>query len=128
MTIKENALGYQHMGIFTNDMDKSLEFYTSLGFREIYRAVGGGHLGVFIEMNGMVIELYGNGEAVMAPGAVDHIAIQVRDIEDAFNTIKAGGYDMIEKEIVDIGFWENGMRYFMIWGPNREKIEFCECL
>lgn len=49
-----------------------------------------------------------------------------RDIEAAFKAVKALGYEMVNDEIEFLPFWENGVRFFTFYGPNREKIEFSQ--
>ena len=42
---------------------------------------------------------------------------------------KEKGYQFLESdEIVFLPFWENGVRYFLIEGPNKEPIEFLQKL
>ncbi|ETI99992.1 MAG: hypothetical protein Q611_LSC00172G0001, partial [Leuconostoc sp. DORA_2] len=42
---------------------------------------------------------------------------------------KAAGLMLVDQEIQSIPtFWENGIRYFNILGPNQETIEFCQIL
>ena len=49
-------------------------------------------------------------------------------MEKAWEEVKALGITPIETEIQALPFWENGVRYFNIYGPNREKIEFSQML
>ena len=37
-------------------------------------------------------------------------------------------YTIITDGIEELPFWENGVKYFMIKGPNEERIEFCQKL
>ena len=47
----------------------------------------------------------------------------------AFAAVKAAGLMLVDQEIQSIPtFWENGIRYFNILGPNQETIEFCQIL
>ena len=39
MNISETVTGLQHIGIPTNDIEKTIAFYNSLGFQTIYRTV-----------------------------------------------------------------------------------------
>ncbi len=39
MHISETVTGLQHIGIPTNDIEKTIAFYNSLGFQTIYRTV-----------------------------------------------------------------------------------------
>ena len=65
----------------------------------------------------------------MVRGAIDHIALNVPDIEPVYALAKESGYKFLESDgIVDLPFWEKGIRYFLIEGPNKEVIEFLQKL
>lgn len=64
----------------------------------------------------------------MAYGAIDHIAIDVKNIGELFDVVKAGNFKMLDTQVNGLPFWENGVKFFTIEGPNKEKIEFCERL
>ena len=84
------------------------------------------HIG--LKHGSLCIESYENGQAKKINGAIDHIAMDVEDVEKAWEEVKALGITPIETEIQALPFWENGVRYFNIYGPNREKIEFSQML
>lgn len=127
MEIKDYCTGVQHIGIPTNDIEKTIAFYESLGFTTIYRVANGDELVAFLQMHNLVIETYQNYKAVMQDGAINHIAIDVKNIEPLFQTVKEKGFTVLEG-ICSLPFWQNGIRYFIIEGPNHERIEFCEKL
>jgi hypothetical protein len=52
------------------------------------------------------------------------MAIDVLDIEKTYDYIKGKDYKILDCEIQEIPFFENGIRFFTILGPNEEKIEF----
>ncbi|HEX2695842.1 MAG TPA: VOC family protein, partial [Acidobacteriota bacterium] len=58
----------------------------------------------------------------------DHIALNVLDIGKAFDELKAAGLTIIEKEPVYLPFWEKGIKYFNVLGPDGERVEFAERL
>ena len=98
--------GVQHVAVPTNDLEKTIEFYHSLGFTtalETYNEAAK-HRAVFLQLGNLIIESYENGCAVGHPGAIDNEGIRF------------------------LPFWENGIRFFTIEGPNAEKIEFCQKL
>ena len=45
-----------------------------------------------------------------------------------FPKYKELGYEMLDDHIRFLPFWEYGIKFFTIAGPNREEIEFCEKL
>ena len=65
---------------------------------------------------------------VMADGAYQHVALDVRDIEEMYKKICENGYEVITDGIEQLPFWDNGVKFFMIKGPNEERIEFCQKL
>ena len=73
-----------------------------------------------------MIETYQNFKAARINGAVDHIAINVTDVEEARRIADSMGLEVIEEG--QLPFWENGVKYFTILGPNREKLEFNQYL
>ena len=126
----ENITGVQHIGIPTNDMEKTLEFYHALGFETAFETINeeAGEKVVFLRCKNLVVEAYENHQAVGKDGAVDHIALDVLDIEEAFSWVKTLGYEMLDPEIRFLPFWEAGVRFFTILGPHHERIEFSQML
>ena len=61
-------------------------------------------------------------------GFIDHVALDVRDINQAFEELKTAGISPLEDEPVELPFWENGVKYFFVRGPDGEKIEFNQVL
>ena len=125
MDMRHNATGIQHLGIPTRDIQKTITFYESLGFEMMWRSPAScAHNVAFLKLHDLVIETYMSEEIAQKAGAIDHVAINVRDIEAAFEFVKAGGYRCLDSEINYLNFLENGVRFFTILGPNGEKVEF----
>lgn len=122
--------GLQHIGIPTNTMEDTVKFYTNLGFDIIFEGViaEGTIKVVFLKLHNLVIEAYENNMASMRNGAIDHIAINVNDIESVFEYIKREKYKLLNDEIQFLPFFDRGVRFFTIEGPNKEKIEFNQIL
>jgi catechol 2,3-dioxygenase-like lactoylglutathione lyase family enzyme len=120
------ATGLQHIGVPTNDIESTIAFYTSLGFEVAHRAQNGGEQVAFLRLGDLVVETYQNGRAVGASGAVDHIAINVTDVDAAREIADHMGLEVIEEG--QLPFWDNGVKYFTVLGPNREKVEFNQYL
>lgn len=58
----------------------------------------------------------------MEYGAIDHIAIDVKNIEELFNVVKkAEAFKMQDQQVNGLLFWEHGVKFFTIEGPNKEK-------
>lgn len=126
--IKSFCTGLQHIGIPTNDIEETIRFYEGLGFELIMRTNNKGELVAFLQLHNLVIETYQNGAATLQVGAIDHIAIDVKHIDPLFEVVKSKGFHLLDEQVNSLPFWENGIKYFTILGPNKEKIEFCERL
>lgn len=81
----------------------------------------------FLQLGNLVIETYENPAAALRNGAIDHIALDVKNIDEIFEEVRAAGYRMMNDTVQSLPFWEHG-KFFTIAGPNEEKIEFCEKL
>lgn len=126
--IKERIKGMQHIGLPTNDMKATIAFYESLGFEIATRHINNGEDVVFLTLGNICIETYENGQAVGYHGAIDHICLDVDDIEKTWEEAKALGLNIIDSEIQSLPFWANGVRFFNVLGPNHEKVEFGQIL
>ena len=117
--------GLCHVGVMTDDAEKSVKFYCeNLGFRPYYAGRMGPMTLTFVEGNGLVIEFISAGKA--APGgAVDHFAIEVLNIEAAVESLKAKGVE-VGPIMQSPDFFPTGMKNVFFTGPNGEKIEFVE--
>ena len=122
---QENVTGIQHLGIPTADLAGTIAFYESLGFTNIYEQKD---FVCFLQLGTMVIETYAAEKPTMLNGAIDHVALNVKDIEAAWRDAQACGYETEDKEINFLPFFENGVKFFTIIGPNREKVEFNQFL
>ena len=126
MAFSKIATGLQHIGIPTNDLNQTIDFYQSLGFELAHRTANGDEQVAFLRLGELTIETYQNFKAAKINGAVDHIAINVTDVDEARRIADSMGLEVIEEG--QLPFWENGVKYFTILGPNREKLEFNQYL
>ena len=130
MNLREQLNVVQHIGIPTNDIEKTIEFYQKLGFEIAFQTVNeeANEKVVFLKLHTLVIETYENKAAVMQSGAIDHIAIDVKDIEKVYAMINQAGLNSTQDTVHFLPFWENGVKFFTIEGPNKEKVEFSQYL
>jgi len=136
--LKGNFRGMQHLGIPVTNLERSVEFYSRLGFAKIHSAhvdeTGGRVLVAFMEQRGFIIELYQVTESERekirsrTDGPIDHIAFDVEDVEDAFQELSSAGFEMVEEKPVFLNFWKRGCKYFAVRGPDGEKLEFNQIL
>jgi catechol 2,3-dioxygenase-like lactoylglutathione lyase family enzyme len=122
--------GVQHIGIPTNDMKATADFYHRLGFETAFETVVEDNdcRVCFFKLDTLCIEAYEDHKAPMKSGAVDHIAIDTTDIDAAWEFATTGGFKVLGKGIHSLPFWKNGVKFFKIMGPNSEVIEFCQIL
>jgi catechol 2,3-dioxygenase-like lactoylglutathione lyase family enzyme len=119
------ATGIQHIGIPTKDIKATKSFFEKLGFTAAFETVEGRARVIFLKMGNLVIETY-EGDAKMADGAIDHVAIDVADVDRVYKEICDMGLNTLRDEIHFLPFWERGVRFFTIKGPNEERIEFSQ--
>ena len=128
MDLTTYSTGIQHIGIPTNDIETTIAFYHKLGFETAFETVNDGDRVVFLKFASLVIETYENKSAKLESGAIDHVAIDVKNIEEIYDYINENGLNTTSDTIHFLPFWENGVRFFTIEGPNKEKVEFSQFL
>ncbi|MEF9973622.1 MAG: VOC family protein [Clostridia bacterium] len=129
MDMAKNATGIQHLGIPTGDIQATIAFYEALGFVISWRTAPDSKDNVaFLKLHNLVIEAYESETCAGKAGAIDHVAIDVQDIEAAFAFCQAADFTMLDQQINFLPFLANGVRFFTILGPSREKVEFNQAL
>ncbi|MFN8379420.1 MAG: VOC family protein [Anaerolineae bacterium] len=134
----DNLRGLQHIGVPVSNIDASKAFYHRLGFEEVMArdlpVEGGAIHCAMMERQGLIMELYqlvgADLDAVKqrGHGHVDHVALDVGDIDAAWHTVLDAGFTPLEPAPVFLPFWEKGCKYFNILGPDGERIEFNQIL
>lgn len=127
MAVQNYCTGIQHVGIPTADIEGTKKFYEGLGFECIHDAfVEAENQKVsFLKLGDCVIETY-EGQTAGCDGAVDHLALNCTDVEAAYASVRDHGYKLLTDGIQRLPFWEKGIGFFIIEGPNGERIEFCQ--
>ncbi len=139
MILKGNLRGLQHLGLPVTHLERSKAFYAGLGFVEVMRTdLPRESEAVQVAMmrhENLTIELYQLEQeerqeiARRSDGHIDHIALDVMDIELAYQEIRAAGLEILEQDApVFLPFWDHGVRFFTIRGPDGEKVEFNQIL
>lgn len=130
MDLKNYSTGIQHIGIPTNDIEKTIAFYKELGFETALQTINkeADEKVAFLKLKTLVIEIYENKAAKLESGAIDHVAVNVNNIEEVYQYISEKKLNTTNDTIHFLPFWENGVRFFTIVGPNMEKIEFSQYL
>ncbi len=130
----DNILGFQHLGLPVTNIERSEAFYSQLGFKTVMKtdlpADSDAVKVIMMELKGFVLELYqlvGNELAEVrgrVDGHIDHLALDVQDIERAFEDMRASGLTILEDAPVFLPFWDKGVKYFNVRGPDGERVEF----
>jgi lactoylglutathione lyase len=139
MLLKGNLRGLQHIGLPVTNLERSKAFYSELGFEEIMRTdLPRASESVQVAMmhhKELTLELYQLEQeerqtiASRTDGHIDHIALDVMDIEQAYTEICAAGLEVLEEDApVFLPFWDHGVKFFTIRGPDGEKVEFNQIL
>jgi catechol 2,3-dioxygenase-like lactoylglutathione lyase family enzyme len=139
MLLQGNLQGFQHLGLPVTNLERSTAFYQNFGFVEVMRTdlprQNEPVRVAMLEKDGFTIELYqlpGDKRKEISArhdGHIDHIALNVLDIEKAFAEIKAAGFEILEPDApVYLPFWKRGVKYFPVRGPDGEKVEFNQIL
>lgn len=139
MLLQDNLEGIQHLAIFVTDINRSRDFYEQFGFKvKLSEAIPAEPEPVkvaFLELNGLTLELVELGGDMRKQigsrddGHIDHVALNVKDIEKAYAEMIANGFKALEENApVFLNIWKNGTKYFTIRGPEGEKVEFSQIL
>ncbi|WMC93244.1 VOC family protein [Kineothrix sp. MB12-C1] len=119
--------GIQHIGIPCANLEDTVSFYEKMGMNAMYRTANDKQRVCFLKQQNLVIEVY-EEPIVNKTGAINHICFDVSDIEEVYKYIKSLSVEFVDKDICFLPFWDNGVKYFTILGPNNERIEFCQKL
>lgn len=129
MAIQDFITGIQHVGIPTADLDKTMAFYESLGFERAGLFPNGENRCAFMRFGNLTIETWEGDPTNPTAGAINHISLNTTNVNQAFAAAKEQGLDLVNEEVQSIpSFWDKGIRFFNILGPNHETVEFCEIL
>ena len=142
MRMADYAVGLHHVGIQTEILPETMLFYTDLGFEPVFTGTmpDSENTVVYMKLGNLLLELLENDsrstvsgenegpEASVSSGAgaIGHFAIEVNNIEEAFDFVCSRGLNNLEAEICFLPFPGKGTRYFTVEGPNRELIRFME--
>ena len=80
--MKNNPVGLAHIGLPVKDFKTSVEFYKSLGFKEVVML----EESCMLENNGCTMEIYQRHDDLSQKpiGIIDHIAFVSNDIDAAY--------------------------------------------
>lgn len=125
--VKQHTHGIAHIAVSVQDIEKSIRFYEDFGFTVQYRKNFGGSFDIAcIQLDNLMLELLQNGGGSSIPSALDHFAIETKDVDGLYEEFAKRDYTFLTRGVQAMDFWENGVRFFYIAGPDGERIEFLE--
>ncbi|CAH0183249.1 VOC family protein [Peribacillus simplex] len=118
-----------HIGVVVRDLEKSIAFYQDVLDLKLKARMT--HTNGVIELAFLGYEesdeteielIQGYSDTLPSEATIHHFAITVDDIEEEYARIKSlDNTELIDEEIVTL---PNGYRYFYVYGPEKEWIEF----
>ena len=131
MDLNKYSDGLLHLAIPAKNIDETIEFYEKLGFELIYKKHMRGPENppvCFLKLGNYCIETYFARNPVWEAGCIDHVALNVNDVEACYKEAVEEGYKITTNGIEFMDCWDNSFKYFKIAGPNGESIEFGQIL
>lgn len=124
--------GLAHIGIMTADMEQSIDFYTKvLNFTCYNREKLGGTELAFLRAGSCEIELVapadGSGIHERRPGQVDHIAMEVANLDEDLARLEEAGV-ALTSPAGQVPLFANGVRNVFFAGPSGERLELFQYL
>lgn len=123
--------GLAHVGLRSADIERATRFYHSLGFttsQSLELDDPQGTIRVrFLALGTLTLELYqlpwSGRQRNAATLAIDHLALRVSCLAAAQQWVEELGYPLVEGPTLQPS-GHNGVHYFMIQGPDGERVEF----
>ena len=131
---KGKIAGLAHIGVYISDIERSIAYYTGMLDFECYHRVDieeneGVTRIAFLRNGSCIIELVQKPGATEIPdGPVDHIAMDVDDIDAAMANLKAKGIEFETDEPVFLPTMFNGVKFAFFRGPDGEHLEINQLL
>jgi lactoylglutathione lyase len=124
--------GLSHIAVMTDNMDKSIEFYTSLlNFTCTHRQFLQTTELAFLQVGDCVVELVAPAENGhfnnLKAGQINHLALKATDLELEITRLERAGIQF-EEPAKTVAIFENGVRNIFLAGPSGERIEIFQNL
>jgi catechol 2,3-dioxygenase-like lactoylglutathione lyase family enzyme len=121
--------GLFHIAIKTNDLDKTVRFYTEvLGLRTVARpdfGFPGAWIGVPTPLGEAIVHLYAGGPAMgadgkapLGTGALDHVSVTAVGWDDCIARLTGAGHDWREAVVPGTSLWQ-----IFVYDPNGVMLE-----
>lgn len=123
--------GIAHVGLYIKDIERSKKFYTEiLGFENICEFVSlEDNKIAFMKSGNLIIELIQHKVWMdRKDGLFDHIAMEVENIEETSEKLKALGISFEADIYFDDLVFDKGVKYQAFRGPDGEHLEIYQTL
>ena len=132
--MQKHFQGLGHVAVYTQDIEKSIDFYEKLGGEVKGRggvsAPAGEKKRALVLFGGITLELIKSPtDMPMGEGNVPHFALLVDDLDAAAEEVRAAGVDSFltpEKNVLPDLF--GGLQNWFFTGPSGEQIELLQML
>ncbi len=132
--MQKHFQGLGHVAVYTQDIEKSIDFYAKLGGEVKDRggvsAPAGEKMLALVLFGGITLELIQSPtDMPMGEGNIPHFALLVDDLDAAAEMVRAAGVDTFltsEKKVLPDLF--GGLRNWFFTGPSGEQIELLQML
>lgn len=116
-----------HLGIKVSDLNRFLKFYQGvLGFKLRERRWISDEMELaYLSLDGQTdisIELVSSTDAVDRVGVVNHLALEVENIEEMLEGLEQFGLEIVDRQPRIIP----GQKIAFFWGPDGERLELVQ--
>lgn len=124
------GLGFHHIGLKAANFERSVAFYTALGFKPVASWIGGSGdpITMFDLGDGGILELFGGGgDHLSTKGKWVHFAMKVDSVDRAYEAaLAAGAVSISAPKSVPLDSKPEKMtiRVAFVAGPDGEELEF----
>jgi lactoylglutathione lyase len=103
----------KHIKLPTTNLQKTMKFYIYWGFETILRTFNKevNEQMAFLQFKDIVIETNENLNTVKNASSINHISINIFDINKAFKSYKRRNYNFLNDEVKYLSFWGNGVSF-----------------
>ena len=126
---------FSYLRIPVADLRVTTAFYEELGFEFLFylqEKDGGGRCdAACLALGDWIIKLVqreGWGPRSARDSHLDHMALDIRCIGQAFASAKASQLELLHDQPQFLPFWQYGVRFFTLRGPDGQKVELSEML
>ena len=123
-----DVAGLHHAGLYVASLDRSLNFYADVfGLEVAEQFMFEGERLAFLRVGDQRLELIESTKKSTVPraaGVVDHVALEVRDLEGWLARLRQHGVVLLDSSPVTVA--PLGARIVFYLGPDGERIELLE--